>query len=247
MKLQSPLKGLIIKKYPKGGMTQIFGVNGRFYKVHGMKGHNGLDFYMPLGTPVLSAHDGYVYDVKHNPRGYGKYVRVRSNKTAKYYMTVYGHLNEITVEKGQEIKVGDQLGLIGNTGFVISKDAVTLKTVQYWGNAPANKGVHLHFGIRYYDNGVLNYNNGFKGYENPLPLLTNNIKMILAKQHGHICLIDEAGKFGWSIPEPKHQIAVTKHFKKSGIDLGEPIEKDLTGYYIVRGATAYDIKEFFNI
>ena len=80
-----------------------------------------------------------------------------------------------------------------------------------------------------------------------LDLKTNNNKMILAKQHGHICLIDEAGKFGWSIPEPKHQIDVTKHFKKCGIDLGEPIKKDLTGYYLVRGATAFDIKEFFNI
>ncbi|MCK4454458.1 M23 family metallopeptidase [Candidatus Parcubacteria bacterium] len=216
--LQSPMKGLIIKKYPAGGMTQIFGINGRFYKVHGMKGHNGLDFYMPPGTPILAAHDGYVYDVKHNPNGYGKYVRLRSNKASKYFMTVYGHMNSISVEKGQEMKVGDKLGIIGNTGFVISTDAASIKTVQYWGNAPANKGLHLHFGVRFYDNGVLNYNNGFFGYEDPLKYLVNNNeimwKTIKEKNGNRVYAEDDQGNLYWITSTRMYEAGVGQIFEK---------------------------------
>lgn len=55
--------------------------------------------------------------------------------------TVYCHLDEIAVEPGQVVKQGDLLGYEGNTGFVVSGGT------QYWGDAPAGKGVHLHFGL----------------------------------------------------------------------------------------------------
>ena len=77
-------------------------------------------------------------------------------------------------------------------------------------------------------------------------LKTNNKKMKLVIERGHIYLIYEAGKFGWSIPEPKQQIAITEHFKKCGIIFSKPEYKDLTGYHIIHGASQNDIKNFFN-
>ena len=45
------------------------------------------------------------------------------------------------MKPGQRVKQGDFIGYGGYTGFVVSG------TTEYWGNAPAGKGTHLHFGV----------------------------------------------------------------------------------------------------
>ena len=75
-------------------------------------------------------------------------------------------------------------------------------------------------------------------------LINKNMK--LAKQGEHIYLIDEAGKFAWSIPEPKHQEEIIKHFKRCSIELGEAKETDLTGYFIIHGSNQLGWREFLN-
>ena len=98
---------------------------------------------------------------------------------------------------------------------------------------PVNKTLSLKYIMSYIMKGIVT-------------LSTNNKNMILAKQEGHIYLIEETVNFGWSIPEPKYQHEIIAHCKRCGVELADPIDKDLTGYYIIRGATALAIKEFFN-
>lgn len=189
IKLGDPFKGFINKKYPNGSITQIFGVNPRAYASMGMNGHSGEDYY-PMGLPnaeqteLLSVVDGYVYEVKNNPIGYGRYVRVWSewDENGECLDTIYGHMSEIKVDLGQKVKMGDPLGIIGNTGFVISStgEGPTIQTVTYWGNAPAHKGIHEHLGVRIAqkiddsNTRIKDYNNGFFGYFNHNPYFISN-------------------------------------------------------------------------
>ena len=145
MNFKIPLQGANLARWPRGNLTQGYSENAQLYQsLVGIKFHNGIDIAMPFRTPVLAAYDGTVYEAFHALKGYGKQVRIISGKVdGVYYDSVYGHLDEIIVKVGQRVKVGEQLGFEGNTGFVVSEG-----TIVFWGNAPAQKGVHLHFGIR---------------------------------------------------------------------------------------------------
>lgn len=74
--------------------------------------HNGTDFPMPIGTPVLSTGDGVVTRVSNHPFA-GKYVEIRHGGD---YTTRYLHLNRILVRQGQSVKRGERIALSGNTG-----------------------------------------------------------------------------------------------------------------------------------
>lgn len=85
--------------------------------------HRGVDFAMPIGTPVLAVGDGEVVVAK-NGGAAGNYVAVRHGRQ---YMTRYMHLKKLLVKPGQKVKRGDRLALSGNTG--------------------RSTGPHLHFEI----------------------------------------------------------------------------------------------------
>lgn len=74
--------------------------------------HNGTDFPMPIGTPVLSTGDGVVTRVSNHPFA-GKYVEIRHGGD---YTTRYLHLNRILVRQGQSVKRGERIAQSGNTG-----------------------------------------------------------------------------------------------------------------------------------
>lgn len=74
--------------------------------------HNGTDFAMPTGTPILSTGDGVVTRVSNHPYA-GKYIEIRHGGD---YVTRYLHLNRILVNKGQSVKRGERIALSGNTG-----------------------------------------------------------------------------------------------------------------------------------
>lgn len=87
--------------------------------------HYGIDLAMPTGTPVYAAFDGKVRVAKRN-KSYGNLIVIRHNNGLETY---YAHLSKIEVQSGQEVKAGDQIGLVGNTG--------------------RSFGSHLHFETRY--------------------------------------------------------------------------------------------------
>ena len=104
--------------------------------------HTGVEFLNPRGTPVLAAAKGDVAfagdDLKDQVgpyrNYYGNYVVLQHDIPGfdKPVFTLYAHLSEIDVKEGDEVKAGDQIGLVGSTG--------------------AATGAHLHFEVRYGEN-----------------------------------------------------------------------------------------------
>jgi murein DD-endopeptidase MepM/ murein hydrolase activator NlpD len=84
------------------------------YKVRKM--HWGMDFTAPVGTHVYATGNGKVVEIAGSVSGYtefGKYVKIDHGYG---YETVYGHLSKYNVKPGQEVKRGDIIGYVGNTG-----------------------------------------------------------------------------------------------------------------------------------
>jgi murein DD-endopeptidase MepM/ murein hydrolase activator NlpD len=74
--------------------------------------HSGIDIEAKPGQAVVTTADGVV-DHADWKKGYGKTVIVKHKGG---YETLYGHLSEIEVKKGQEVKSGDIIGYAGSTG-----------------------------------------------------------------------------------------------------------------------------------
>jgi len=74
--------------------------------------HPGLDISARRGTPVVAPADGIVVFAARNS-GLGKVVRLSHGFG---FTTVFGHLNTISVEPGEEVQRGQTIGLLGNTG-----------------------------------------------------------------------------------------------------------------------------------
>ena len=82
------------------------------YKVKKM--HEGVDFSAPRGTPIYATGDGKVITVRNmGLKGYGKYVEIDHGYG---YVTKYAHMDEFNVRVGQEIKRGECIGYVGNSG-----------------------------------------------------------------------------------------------------------------------------------
>ena len=74
--------------------------------------HKGVDFALPLGTPVLAVGDGEVIVSKRSGAA-GNYVAIRHGRQ---YTTRYMHLKKLLVKPGQKVKRGDRIALSGSTG-----------------------------------------------------------------------------------------------------------------------------------
>ena len=91
----------------------------------GRRDHHGIDIFAPRGTPALAGTAGTVRRVETTELG-GKVVWLRDDEGHALY---YAHLDRQLVTEGQQVRTGDTLGLIGNTG-----------------NARTTRP-HLHFGV----------------------------------------------------------------------------------------------------
>ncbi|OWO82654.1 murein DD-endopeptidase MepM [Photorhabdus luminescens] len=74
--------------------------------------HKGVDFAMPVGTPVLAVGDGEVIVSKYNGAA-GNFIAIRHGRQ---YTTRYMHLRKLLVKPGQKVKRGDRIALSGSTG-----------------------------------------------------------------------------------------------------------------------------------
>ncbi|MBN2103915.1 M23 family metallopeptidase [bacterium] len=118
-KLESKYKE--IAHYPsirpvKGGwVTSGFGVRrDPFTGVNEM--HPGLDIALKPGSEVRATGAGIVKHVNLRViknKGYGKYIIIDHGFG---HETLYGHLSDIFVKRGQQVKRWDLIGLSGNTG-----------------------------------------------------------------------------------------------------------------------------------
>jgi murein DD-endopeptidase MepM/ murein hydrolase activator NlpD len=106
------------RKDPNGGATQH---------------HNGTDYAMPVGTPVLAAADGIVDTVTTqagSSRSYGLYVVLRHEG----FYTYYAHLSKVIVKVGDQVRQGQTIALSGG-----AKGAP---------GAGSSTGPHLHFEVK---------------------------------------------------------------------------------------------------
>jgi murein DD-endopeptidase MepM/ murein hydrolase activator NlpD len=74
--------------------------------------HTGLDIRAEIGDPVQVTANGTVTAAGWSG-GYGKMVEVDHGNG---FATRYGHLSEIDVKVGQQVKIGQSLGRVGTTG-----------------------------------------------------------------------------------------------------------------------------------
>lgn len=125
-------------------LTQRWGENPDIYARFGLKGHNGVDWALPNGTPVYAPHDGIIKERRFDANGYGNYLKIESDIEG----SVLGHLQNFAVNINKQVKEGDLVGYSNNTGF--------------------STGPHLHWG---YYKIPRNRNDGYLGYINQLPLL----------------------------------------------------------------------------
>ena len=87
--------------------------------------HKGLDIKVYIGDTIRAAFAGKVRVVRYEGKGYGKYVVIRHDNGLETY---YAHLSKQLVVEDQEVRVGQPIGLGGNTG--------------------RSTGSHLHFETR---------------------------------------------------------------------------------------------------
>ena len=74
--------------------------------------HRGLDFSVPVGTPVRVTGRGVVLAVQQQ-RGFGRVIKVDHGNDV---VTVYAHLDEALVKKGDHVSRGDIIAKSGNSG-----------------------------------------------------------------------------------------------------------------------------------
>jgi murein DD-endopeptidase MepM/ murein hydrolase activator NlpD len=104
----------------KGPITCKFGVVDKLHP----NGHHGVDYGVPIGTPVQASADGTVYSVTSGGKDFGTKVEIDHGGG---YRTLYGHLSQANVTTGQSVKQGQVIALSGNTG--------------------RSSGPHVHFGL----------------------------------------------------------------------------------------------------
>lgn len=89
-------------------------------------GHGGVDFSVPIGTPVRAPANGVVENVNNlGNRSYGLYVTIRHPDGSLSY---YAHLSGANVRPGQTVTAGTVIGASGSSGN--------------------SSGPHLHFEVR---------------------------------------------------------------------------------------------------
>jgi murein DD-endopeptidase MepM/ murein hydrolase activator NlpD len=92
---------------------------------HTRRFHEGMDFTAPVGTDIYATGNGRVQSVGWK-QGYGNTVEINHGYG---YLTLYGHMSVFKVRPGQNVKRGDVIGLVGNTG--------------------KSTGPHLHYEVHY--------------------------------------------------------------------------------------------------
>ncbi|MFH1415856.1 MAG: peptidoglycan DD-metalloendopeptidase family protein [Elusimicrobiota bacterium] len=96
-----PVKGKVIQKFGQSGI----------------KRHLGIGIRADRGTPVAAAESGKIIFASENFRSYGKTIIIEHNE---YYTTVYAHNSVNLVREDHEVKKGEKIAEVGDTGWADS-------------------------------------------------------------------------------------------------------------------------------
>lgn len=115
------------RRFPIDGKVVIsskFNPNRRHPVTGQVRPHNGTDFAVRVGTPIVAPADGVVEIAKYS-RTAGYYLVIRHRGS---YSTVYMHNSKLLVKQGDNVKIGQVIARSGNTGI--------------------STGPHLHYELR---------------------------------------------------------------------------------------------------
>ncbi|HEY9196334.1 MAG TPA: M23 family metallopeptidase [Mucilaginibacter sp.] len=111
--------------YPRiSSFTSFFGYRSDPFDTGSAEFHPGIDFKGRKGDEVKCTASGKVVFAGWS-NGYGNCIRIQHINN---FETVYGHLSKIKVKVGQQVNLGDEIGLVGSTGH--------------------STGAHLHYEVR---------------------------------------------------------------------------------------------------
>ena len=106
------IKGLLLRT-PVDNVRITSGFGMRLHPLLGYtRMHEGIDFGVPVGTPVLAAGDGVVEQAQWKG-GYGRWMEL---KHAGGWETGYGHLSGWAVRAGDHVHQGQVIAYSGSTG-----------------------------------------------------------------------------------------------------------------------------------
>ncbi len=86
----------------------------RYHPVlHVNRPHEGIDVSAPHGAPIRATANGRVVRTGQEA-GYGKIVEISHGHG---YRTLYGHISEVAVRRGERVERGDVIARVGETGL----------------------------------------------------------------------------------------------------------------------------------
>jgi murein DD-endopeptidase MepM/ murein hydrolase activator NlpD len=95
-----PVRGVVVSDFgPKPGGLQ----------------NDGVNIAAPRGTPFRAADNGTVIYAGNELRGFGNLLLVRHEGG---YVTAYAHADELSVQRGEQVRRGQTIGRVGQTGGV---------------------------------------------------------------------------------------------------------------------------------
>ncbi len=98
-----PTRGVLTSRF--GYRTSPFGLGRDF--------HPGIDIAGSIGTPIMATASGTV-TLAGWDQGFGKTVVIDHSDNLS---SLYGHLEKVAVYEGEQVKRGDIIGYLGNTGL----------------------------------------------------------------------------------------------------------------------------------
>jgi murein DD-endopeptidase MepM/ murein hydrolase activator NlpD len=163
------------------------------------KHHNGVDLWGPKAKIWNEAwHDGTVIaagtsklkNADGSLGGVGWYVDIRSKINGEWYVSRYAHMveNSLTVQKGEKVKAGTRLGIMGNTG--------------------ASAGRHLHFEIN--KGRVWRWTADGSGFVDPLKFVRATIEQWELRQSVAVATPDTGEVLPAPIHEPEPKVKAPK-------------------------------------
>ena len=94
----------------QGTVTRNFNPTGK-----GKAQNDGINIAAAKGASVVAANNGVVAHAGNQLRGFGNVVLIKHDNGT---MTVYAHLDKVSVKKGDIVGAGQKLGTVGQTGTV---------------------------------------------------------------------------------------------------------------------------------
>ena len=115
------------------------------------KMHNGIDI-VPQTDNIVAIADGIVIESAYLEESSGEYIVIEHKVGGMVYRSGYAHLqlNSRTVKVGDTVSQGQQLGILGSTGY--------------------STGKHIHFSLKKFDVKTQKF-----VYTNPDIIIKNNI------------------------------------------------------------------------